>query len=145
MKKIFLDTNFIGDLFVERYDIHNPQNARRFKEDAQHLLIECKKRNFNLYITFLTVANFNYLARKHTPENRKRFLKAIIGLFNVIDNTREQVIKALKLDAPDFEDALQYIAALESNCDVIITRDKKGFEFSKIPVLSPIEFLSLIS
>ena len=48
---------------------------------------------------------------------------------------------ALKSSFKDFEDAMQYFAAMNEGCDVIITRDKRGFVESTIPVMSPQEFL----
>jgi len=41
----------------------------------------------------------------------------------------------------DFEDGLQYYTALESNIDVILTRNKKDFKYSRIPVLTAKEYL----
>jgi len=42
----------------------------------------------------------------------------------------------------DFEDGLQYYSAIENEIDVIITRNKKDFKNSKIPVLTAKEFLA---
>lgn len=42
----------------------------------------------------------------------------------------------------DFEDAIIYFSALNNNIDLIITRNKKDFIKSGLPVLSPEEFLS---
>ena len=72
-------------------------------------------------------------------------IATLANLFNLIDNTAEQVSQALEIDGPDFEDTLQYVAAKEKKCDYIITRDKKGFSNSDIPVYSPKEFLKIIS
>ena len=41
-----------------------------------------------------------------------------------------------------FEDGLQYQCALEESVDCIITRNKKDFFGSKIPVYTPDEFLA---
>ena len=41
--------------------------------------------------------------------------------------------------AKDFEDALQYFCAMSNQCDVIVTRNKKDFQFSSIDVLTPEE------
>lgn len=50
---------------------------------------------------------------------------------------------ALGSDMPDFEDMLQYKAAVSAECDVIVTRDKKRhFPINGIPVLSPEDFLN---
>jgi len=40
-----------------------------------------------------------------------------------------------------FEDALQYHSALTSNVEIIITRNVKDFTASKLPVVTPHEFL----
>jgi predicted nucleic acid-binding protein len=42
----------------------------------------------------------------------------------------------------DFEDGLQYYSALENNVDIILTRNKKDFKNSKIPVLTAKEYLA---
>lgn len=56
----------------------------------------------------------------------------------------EQVSDALGSGMPDFEDMLQYEAALASKCDVIVTRDKKRHfpQDGRIPVMSPETFLN---
>ena len=145
MKKIFLDTNFIGDLFVERKDINNPEKSIQLKIDAQNLLAECKKKGFDLYITYLTLANINYLSRSQTKEERIRLMVVLCRLFKIIDNTKEQIYQALQIDGKDFEDTLQYVAAKEKGCDFIITRDKKGYSISDIPVYTPTDFMRAIS
>lgn len=145
MKKIFLDTNFIGDLFVERKDKNNPDKAMRFKIEAQILLAECKRNGYNLFITYLTLANINYITRTLSKKERKHLMVVLCRLFNLIDNTKEQVYKALQIDGIDFEDTLQYVAAKETGCNYIITRDKKGFIISDIPVYTPTDFLKFLS
>ncbi len=42
----------------------------------------------------------------------------------------------------DSEDGLQYYSAIENQIDLIITRNKKDFKHSKIPVLTAKKFLS---
>jgi predicted nucleic acid-binding protein len=51
------------------------------------------------------------------------------------------VEKALNSDFEDFEDALQYFCALQSNCEVILTRNGKDFKLSAIPTMTAGEFL----
>ena len=41
----------------------------------------------------------------------------------------------------DFEDGLQYYTAIENGQNIIITRDLKDFKESKIPVMTPEEYL----
>jgi|TARA_B110000967_G_scaffold202939_1_gene242664 predicted nucleic acid-binding protein len=42
----------------------------------------------------------------------------------------------------DFENALQFYNAVESNCDIILTRNAKDFKKATLPVMSPDEFLN---
>lgn len=56
--------------------------------------------------------------------------------------TLKVVDDALASSFIDYEDALQYYSALNKNVDAIITRNVKDFVCSKIPVLTPVEYLS---
>jgi len=49
-------------------------------------------------------------------------------------------LKAL-IDTNDFEDAVQYLSALPYHPDMVITRDKKGFNDLDILVMTPAEFV----
>ena len=56
-------------------------------------------------------------------------------LFEIAPVGPHAVDRALMLRANDFEDALQYFSALQSGADCIVTRNKKDFLLSPIPVL----------
>ncbi|MDE6769943.1 MAG: PIN domain-containing protein [Muribaculaceae bacterium] len=133
MKRIFLDTNFIIDYFIRE----------EFQVPADYLLTYGKSQGVIFYISYLTLANFAYILRKQPKEQLFQILGKCIKLFQVIDNNVYQVTQAIKLTPKDFEDALQYQAALEGGCNCIITRNSKDFSFAKIPVYSPDEFISL--
>lgn len=131
MKKIFLDTNFIFDCFIR------PE----YKEISEKFLYKAALHVYELYISYLTVANYAYILRKEPDEKIYSLIKKILDSFLIIPNNRNQIENALILKPHDFEDALQYQAAVSEKCDFIITRNKKDFEFSVIPVLSADEFL----
>lgn len=132
MKKIFLDTNFIIDYFI-RED---------YSGDAEKVMRLGDSRNMEFHISYLTVANFAYIMRKLSPEDLRILIKRICDTFSIVSNTKDQILKNLKESAIDFEDGLQYQAAMSAECDCLITRNKKDFPFAKIPVLTPAEFLS---
>ena len=50
---------------------------------------------------------------------------------------------ALNSEFKDFEDAIQYYAALESDIDIIITRNLKDFKKSDIPVMTGLQFIMM--
>lgn len=54
----------------------------------------------------------------------------------------EEVNLSLHSAFSDFEDALQYHSALKAEATVIITRNKKDFSYSSLPVYTPDEYLN---
>ena len=62
-------------------------------------------------------------------------------MVEVLPTTDKIIDLALASDFNDFEDAIQFYTALESNLHVIITRNKKDFKNNLIPVFSAKEFL----
>jgi hypothetical protein len=53
------------------------------------------------------------------------------------------VLAALDSKFTDFEDALQYFSAIQSNkVNVIITRNTSDYKKSALPVFTPYEFLA---
>lgn len=49
---------------------------------------------------------------------------------------------ALASNFDDFEDAMQYYAAVKCKADFIITRNVKDFAGTKIPVMTPDDYLT---
>lgn len=68
----------------------------------------------------------------------------ICSSFTIVKNTKEQIISALKSNPNDFEDSLQYQAALDARCECTVTRNAKDFSFSRIPILSAEEVVEII-
>lgn len=134
MKRVFLDTNIVLDLLVR------PEYALVVSE----ILKLGSQQGIKFAVSFLTVANVAYINRKLPLEERNKLISSILYYFDVVDNTSEHLSEALLLEAPDYEDAVQYITALKSGCDAIITRNTKDFKFSKLPLYSPQEFLSVL-
>lgn len=66
----------------------------------------------------------------------------LLQLFEIAGVDRAIILAALQSDMNDFEDAIQSEAALANRIDFIITRNGKDFINSKIPALTPNDFLS---
>jgi predicted nucleic acid-binding protein len=135
MKKILIDTNIVIDLLSKRKD---------FYEDAANLFSQADKKELNLSISALTFANTNYIltklkSAKDAREILRKF-KVLVELLSLDDKITEL---ALSDDSfPDFEDGLQYYTAIENDIDLIISRNKKDFKNSKLPVLTAKEYLA---
>ena len=135
MKSIFLDTNFIIDYFI-RED---------YNGDAEKLMKFGASNDLQFYISYLTVANFAYIMRKLPAKQLNELIFRLCNTFHVVKNTREQILQNLQCPFADFEDGLQYQAAIDANCDCIISRNLKDFLNSKIPVMTAPEFLNTAS
>lgn len=131
MKKIFLDTNIILDLLIRE----------EYKAQIRELI--SRSGLYDLYISYLTIANAAYIMRKYPKEELKSNLKLLLELFEVIPNDKEQIKKAIKTECHDFEDMLQYQSAKSVRCEVILTRNSKDFRFSDIPIMDVADFLKL--
>ncbi len=135
MTIVFVDTNIIVDLLAERIG---------FYEDASDLFSRAEKNEFNLCISALTFANTSYILSKVKSAKEAR---VILRRFNILVKIISLTDKIINLalsdeDFPDFEDGLQYYSAVENYADVILSRDKKHFKNSKIPILTAKEFLA---
>lgn len=132
MKKVFLDTNVVIDLLDKREPFWN---------DAVTLFTLAYKKNIVLYVSPLTYGTAAYLLRKHGKAELKLLLENLRRLSKVTRVSDREVDNALASSFDDYEDALQYYSAMRERVDVIVTRNKKDFILSNIPVLTPDEFL----
>ena len=135
--KLFFDTNVILDLILKR--------ELFFNDVAAIISFSESNDNVKLYVSSLSIVNANYIASKFTSKkNVIESLKMLRLAFDVIEVSVKEIDAALYSDFNDFEDAVQYFTALKMSCNYIITRDSKDFKTSKIPALSPNEFLKII-
>ncbi len=133
MEKVFVDTNIIIDLLAKR---------EPFYKDAQDLFTLSDKKEIQLCISSLSFANAYYSIAKHHKEvDAKKYLAKFKVLFTVLPLEDKSIELALASEFNDFEDGLQYFTAMDNDADIIITRNKKDFKNSKIPVLTAGEYL----
>jgi len=136
MKRILIDTNIVIDLLAKR---------EKFYTDAANLFSQADRKELLLSISTLTFANTNYILTKlksaKTAREILRKFKVMVELLNLDDKITELALSDESFT--DFEDGLQYYTAIENEVDIIITRNKKDFKNSTLPVLTAKEFLSL--
>lgn len=137
MKKLFIDTNIIIDLLAKR---------EPFYDQAAMLFTLADKQKIELSVSALSFANINYiLLHSLKPEEAKLILRKLKLIVRVL--SLDEKIVGLSLNDNDFtnyEDALQYFTALENGVDVIITRNLKDFQKSKLPVMTAAQFLQVL-
>ena len=75
----------------------------------------------------------------------KRSLLNIASFTEITGLTGDVVTWALSCEWNDYEDATQYKSAVSVEADCIVTRNKKDYQLSNIPVYTPQEFLAIIA
>lgn len=131
--KLFLDTNVMLDLLGER----DP-----FYESAAKIATIADRGDIQLVVSALSYSTVYYILSKfESDENVREKLRKFKVIAETADLTDKIVDKGLGSRFIDFEDALQYHCALNSNCNFLITRNGKDFRESDIPVMTPVEFL----
>ena len=83
--------------------------------------------------------------RKLYPDDiRRNLLKAVSRMFCIVGLDGAKIAAAIEdADFTDFEDCLQEKCALSVDADYIVTWNVKDFRASKIPVLTPTDFLKM--
>lgn len=132
-KRVFIDTNVMLDFLGER---------KPFYESIAKIATLAEKEKLTMVASPISFATVNYFLTKF--ENSK-IAKEKLRKFKIISeicSLDEQTIeKGLNSSFTDFEDALQYFNATESECDLILTRNGKDFKKSLLPFLTPDEFI----
>lgn len=131
MKKVFLDTNIVADLFLKR---------EPFCLNSLKLFTLGFHKKITLYVSSLSYATLAYLCRKMKKEERVLLFEKLRSLTVTTTVDRQTVDMALVSGFDDLEDAMQYYSAISSKVDVVLTRNKKDFVEANVPVMTPDEF-----
>jgi predicted nucleic acid-binding protein len=138
MTDIFIDTDVIIDFLIDR-EPHSREAAIIFT------LIEQKK--LKGYVSSLTLSNLYYVLRKIESHNKViAKLDSISRLLTILKVDQQTINYAIASGFPDFEDSIQYNCALDyKKIDVLITRNIKDYKGSEIPVMTPADYLKMVS
>lgn len=138
MTDIFIDTDVIIDFLIDR-EPHSREAAIIFT------LIEQKK--LKGYVSSLTFSNLYYVLRKVESHNKVIVkLDTISRMFTILKVDQQTIKNAIASGFADFEDSIQYNCALDyKKTDVLITRNIKDYKGSEIPVMTPADYLKMVS
>jgi predicted nucleic acid-binding protein len=137
MKRIFVDTNIVIDLLSRR---------EPFFEEAAELFSLADKKQIELSVSSLTIANTSYaLLRQMDPNKAKSVLRKLRLILKILPLNDKIIGLTLNDDTfSDFEDGLQYFTAVDDEQELIITRNLKDFKNSKLPTMTAKQFIETI-
>ncbi len=114
-KNIFIDTDIILDLFLER---------KPYCHSAAELFTKLENRQINGYVSSLIFSNLFYILRKEkSAKEAIIILKKLKCLVSVLSVTDIIIDESLNSNFKDFEDAIQYYTAKNNGIKIIITRN----------------------
>lgn len=131
--RIFLDANILVSVLNKEYPLYSI---------TSRILSLSDRKNFITFTSPVCLAIAFYFAEKKFKSTMaKDKIQLLCEHIQIAGVNESAVIKTLQTSSiNDFEDGLEYYAALENKCDCIITEDIDDFYFSKIEVLRSEEF-----
>jgi len=127
--KVLLDTNVVLDVLLERKP-HTAASA------AVWAAVETGKVDGLLAAHAVTTVHY-LVSRERGRAVGERTLNAILRVLGVAPVDSKVLQNAIALAWPDFEDAVTAAAAAQAGCDLIVTRDPRGFPHSPVTALPP--------
>jgi predicted nucleic acid-binding protein len=133
--RIFLDANILVSVLNNEY----PQFTY-----TSRILSLADNRKFTVYTSALSLAIAFYFAEKKSGTLAARQkISVLAGKLLIAGIGANEVTATIQQNkAHDFEDGMQYYAALHNKCTAIVTQDKSGFYFADIDVMHADEFLN---
>lgn len=132
--KVFLDANVLVSVLNKEYPLF-PFSAR--------VLSLSDNKKFQLFTSPLCLAIAWYFAEKKCGRKeatkKMSLLRAHLHISAVDNEVVSKVVRDKRVT--DFEDGMEYYAALESGCKCIVTEDKDDFYFADVPVMDCRKFL----
>ena len=131
--RIFLDANILVSVLNKEYPLFTY---------TSRIISLADKPKFSLFTSPVCLAIAFYFAeKKYKSVSAKKRIEILCEHIHIAPTTKNIVLQSLQSHAiNDFEDGLEYYAALESKCECIITEDIDDFYFSKIEVLTSEDF-----
>ena len=135
--KILLDTNIVIDLLMDRTPL---------SEYAAEIFSMVEDGGAIGYLCATTVTTIYYLAAKTigTAKAGEEIVK-LLQLFEVAPVNRHVLETALAAGFSDFEDAVIHEAACHVGADALVTRNKKDYGKSRIPVYTAEEMAKILA
>jgi len=134
--KILLDTNVVLDVLMDRMP---------FADAATELFSKVEDGTIIGYLCGTTITTVHYLAAKAVGAPRaQEEIRKLLSLFEVAPVNRHVLESALVAGFGDFEDAVIHEAACHVGADAIVSRNRKDFRKSRIPIYSSEEITKIL-
>jgi predicted nucleic-acid-binding protein len=133
--RILLDTNVLLDYL---------QHRKGF-DAAEQILQECVQYKMDGFVAAHSIIFF-ILRKVYTEDERRDILASLTSFLSVAEINHEMIASALaRKEFSDFEDCLQDECASIVGADFIVSQNIKDYVNSRVPAVSPKDFLQIYS
>lgn len=133
---VLIDINIILDVLQKR---------QPFYETSTRLLAAVETGQVEGFVAAHSMTTLFYLIRKdRSAADARVALTSLLQFIRVCPVDQDTIEQALNLDYRDYEDAVQMVSALRARVDTLITRNVKDYAPALLPVMTPVEFLSIL-
>ena len=131
---IFLDTDVLLDIAWKR---------EPFWQGSANVMANLKNIQTEMCLTSIVLSNLHYLISKHKTEKiATKFNLLLLNILKLLSHEEDDFRRAYLSTFTDKEDGVNYYTCLRHDVKLIITRNKRDFKTSALPVLTPEEFLT---
>lgn len=132
--KVFINANILVAVINKEYPLYTY---------ASRVLSWITANKHQPVTTSVSLAiTFYFAEKKHGTSSAKERIALIAEHLIIADCGKTEVLQAAtEKKVKDFEDGLQYFAALNTDCCCIVTENVRDFYFAKIDVLNAKDFL----
>jgi predicted nucleic acid-binding protein len=133
--KVLVDLNVILDVLQQR---------EPFYEMSAGVLAAAERGEVEGWVAAHSLTTLFYLlARYQSAEQARVALTDLLTFLSVAAVDHGVIEQALNLPYPDFEDAVQMMAAVRSGVQYLVTRNVRDYGMGPLPVLQPAELLAI--
>lgn len=132
--RIFLDANILVSVLNKEYPLFTY---------AARIVSLADNKKFTVYTSPVCLAIAFYFAEKKSGTRlAKQKIKILAEKLSITTVGKNEVLEALQnKKVLDFEDGIEYYAAIHHKCNVIITEDTSDFYFADIEIAKAKDFL----
>ncbi|CAA6826916.1 MAG: Unknown protein [uncultured Sulfurovum sp.] len=140
IKKIFFDANIFNDIFDDKRKTH---------KESKEALMYALQNDIIVYTSCDIATNIYYITSKYTTKIKALdALEVLKDTVEIIPFAKDELSLAIELmrkdsDYIDMEDVIQYVLAKETECDLIVTNDKR-FVAKEIDCVASEGFMELV-
>ncbi|MDR0293078.1 MAG: PIN domain-containing protein [Oscillospiraceae bacterium] len=132
--KVILDTNVVLDTLMKREGLFQ----------AAYEVVKLSIQNkIQALLPASVITDIHYIMSQSDKTQARPVLEQFVGLIAVCDVTPADVGAAFASEMDDFEGAVLAAVAARVHADYIVTRNKRDFVKSPVPVATPEELLAL--